>query len=488
MHRRWTTRPDLHEVLFGLQGNQNVMPIRRDDYIFDLLFEVDTAFAAELIEEYKSPYQPAIILEFGACVPRRMFGHWERLMQHAQPAFEEDGTWNNRILLPLLLYSAQDATRSNPVHQDETEDGEDIYTAEITALAECVSMTLWKRPDGCAAALRWSAWLFRSIMSTLDSEGATYPRDIHSRAFPEWRIVQAAVEPQRAANWLEHTHQDVESEDELCVVAVKILAAHKHKLPVPGRKLLFEMLPDEPEEFLECTNGKRLQRLPSLFTIWGKRADAFGTRILSAALFDGRVAENFGKLWNRTLVLREIVEHSLVFKEDTEGQDDSRSRASETIAFVVSLGINLIDYIQDKRDEFEIEDRHRETLSLLSIMHDATREMIAIDPIGRGRMQHIHDHLCVRRLLYEAPQVGEPIGAAPLYETDCPTAGDLLFERSEISRSFFNCLQMLLANGVTRERIKQALSEVGLRLEKLVEQAQTLNVIEHNRKLNLEGL
>ena len=486
MHREWAAKPDLQEIWFGLRANQYILPFRSDWYIFDLLFEVDTAFAAELIEEYGAPFQPAMILSFGALNPR--LRHWERLMQFARPAFEPDGAWNGRILLPLLLRTAQDAMRSGVGRFDEGESATERRDAQFEQLAEAVASIIWARPDGCATALRWSAWLFRSIMSTLDGERASYPMGSSSRARPAWQTIEALVRREGSIAWRDLRPTDVASADELCLEAVRILAAQEHGQPTPGRELLFQMLPLEAEQFLEGDRGARVRELPSLFMTWGKRADAFGTRILATALFDEDVAATFAKLWNCTLVLREITEHGHAFQLDDGDYDDRVRRASETIRFVISLGINLIDCLQDERQTAQLPNRHTATLALSSTMHDATREMLAIDPIGRRDMEHIHNHLCVRRLVYEASHPRRAALAAPLSETDLPTAGDLLFERCEVSPSFFNCLQMLLANGITRERIERALQSVGIRLDELVEQARRLNSIEHMRTIDLTDL
>lgn len=485
MHRQWNAKPDLHEIWFGLRALQYVKPLRNDWYIFDLLFASDTAFAAELIETYREPYQPALILHFGALDPNRRFADWMRLVEAALPAFEADGAWNGRVLLPLLLLAAQGATRGGLGYRGEDEETTERRDARLAELAEAVASTLWARPDGGAATLRWGGWLFRSAMSALDGERVPFPRDVTSRARPDWLIIQALVQSEASAALVDLRPADLPAEDELCLEAVRILAAQEHHRDVPGRDLLLQMLPDEPEDFLEGENGKRRRELPSLFVIWGKRADAFGTRVLAAALFDQDVAAGFADLWRRTLTLRELAEHSHAFRSDDSANDDHARRAAETIRFVIALGVNLIDYVQDARQKIAFGDRRATTLALFSTLHDATREMLATDPVGRRDMEKVHDHLCIRRLFYEDAYAKENAVAAPLAEADSPTVGDLLYERCEVSRSFFESLQMLRINGISRERIEGALDSVSVRLDRFIEQAQRLNAIEHSRTIDL---
>ncbi len=488
MHRRWAEKPDLHEIWFGRTGGGQVMLHRSDWHLFDLLFEIDTAFAAELIETYEAPYQPALILQWGALDPNRRFADWTRLMEAALPAFEADGTWNGRVLLPLLLCAAEDTLRSGHGFRAEDQDAAQRHDARLVELSKAIASAILERQDGEAVSLRWGGWLFRRVMSLLDVERVPFPRDPDSRARPAWLAIEALVEASASIQWLGLRPGDVRAEDELCLEAVRSLAARHHNRTVPGRDLIFEMLPDSPEDFLEGEAGRRMRELPSLFVIWGKRADAFGTRILAATFFAGDVAATFADLWRRTLVLREIAEHGHAYRSDERGDDDRTARASQTIRFVIALGINLLDYVQDTRLDAPLEDRRIATLDLLATLHDATREMLAIDPIGRRDMESIHNHLCVRRLFYEDARPDENPVAAPLAEADRPTAGDLLVERCAVDRSFFETLQMLRSNGIARERISRALAGVHISLDGLVEQAQRLNAVEHVRTIDLTGL
>lgn len=487
IHEQWTAQPELHEIWFGLRSNHCAFPFRSDYHIFDLLFELDTEFAVELIEDYGSPFQPATILSFGRFSPHRRFAHWEQLIKLALPAFKADGTWNHCILLPLLLHIAQDSMQ--PISVRASENGSEIESLgiQLRELADAVATPIWTRPDASATALRWSAWLFRSAMSKLDGEQVPFPQDAQSRAYTDWMVIQALGEPKTSVSCLDLNPIDVASEDEFCIQAVQVLVAERQKRDVPGRDFLLQLLPDEPEQFLDGDQGKRMRRLPSLFVIWGKRPDAIGTRVLATALFDEHVDITFKDLWHRTLVLREIAEHYHAFRSDNTRHDDGAMQATQTLRFLISIGINLIDYVQDSRYTVEFEDRHATALALFSILHDATRELLAIDVIGHQDLTSIHNQLCVRRFLYEKSKIGELEVAAPLNETDRPTAGDLLFERSGVSRSFFDCLQMLFANEITQEQITGALGTVGVDIVKLVREARRLNAIEHSRTINLDG-
>jgi len=489
MRRRWTDKPDLHEIWFGLHAVGHIAPFRNDWYIFDYLLVSDAVFAAHLVEAYGDPYQPAVILQYGTLSPHRRFSDWMRLIEVALPAFEPDGTWNGRVLLPLLALAAQDAARFGLADRGQDKRSGEQRDARILEIAEAVAGALWARSDGAGATLRWGGWLFRSLMSDLDTERVSFPHDPRSRGHFTWLIIDALVRSPSSLAWLDLRPADIAPEDELCLEAVRILAAQAHGCDVPGRDLLFGMLPSNPEQFLEGSDATRRRELTSLFVIWGKRADALGTRVLASGLFNHDVAATFADMWRRTLTLREIAEHGHAFQAYDDVYEDHARRASDTIRFILALGINLIDYVQDASQSVTVESRRATTLALFSTLHDATREMLAIDPIGRRDLERLHDHLCVRRFIYEGVHgEGNTLASDPLDETDKPTAGDLLYERCEVSRAFFSSLQMLRINGVARGRIERALESVGVSLSQLIQQARLLNAIDHNRVIELQGI
>jgi|APMI01.1.fsa_nt_gi hypothetical protein len=482
---QWRAEPNLKDIWFGLRGLGYVTPFRTDWHIFDLLFEVDPVFAAELIESYDEPFQPALILQWGELSPDRRFADWQQLLSLAQPAFEQDGRWNGRIMLPLLLMLAQGAmhgaymSRRDDLAADKRED------PRRKALVEAVSSALLERPDGTSAALRWGGWLFRSMMGALHQDGAAFPLDASSRAWPTWSMLDALARSPASVAWLEHRPPDMPEDEELCVEGMRILAASHHDRQIPGRDLLLEMLPSSPEAFLDGEVAKRVRELPAIFTTFCKRPDALGIRVIALALLDANVAETFGMLWRQTLTLREIAEHSEAFRSDDAYVDQAIRNASETIRFVIALGINLLDYVQDRNQTVAFQDRHATAQALFVNLHDATREMMAIDRLGRRELSNHLDHLCVRRFAYEATR--SPGIAAPLSVTDYPTAGQLLAERCEVSPAFFGTLQMLRANGITSQAINQALESVGISLDRLIREALRLNAIEVDRHIDLTG-
>ena len=209
-----------------------------------------------------------------------------------------------------------------------------------------------------------------------------------------------------------------------------------------------------------------MRKLPALFTTFGDRPDAIGTRVMAMALAfgpDDPVAA-FRDLWRRTIVLREIAGHGTPRTLEDVGDLGMSRRASETIRFVIALGINLLDILQDGRSGIVLADHRGAVLDLLGLLHDATREARAIGGLILPGKERVSDHLVVRRFLYEREHVRgakavEVTVKVPLDEADAPTAGDMLFDRVSISPAFFQTLSLLRANGVDWDRVMRALGE-----------------------------
>lgn len=485
----WQTKPDLTKIWFGLRELGYLMYSRDDLWIFDLLFKTDLTFAVELIEEYGDPFRPYAILECSTSAPYRYFDVWKRLLEKALPAFETDGSWNGRVLEPLLLYIAQNTLKWSI--QERRLDNEEQYKqrdVELSDLTEIIATSVWARSDGAQVTLRWGGRLFRDVMSALHSEHAAVPTDPKSGARLAWLIIESLFRSKESTAWVEISPPDGPPDDEPFLQALRLLAAEEHGCALPHRDFLLKMLPESHEEYMEGEQAKRLRDLPDLFTVWNARPDVLGMRVLALELIDEDVVARFKALWRRTLTLREMAEHDPSFQMGKRDYEDYGRKASDAIYFILSIGINVIDHLQDFDRNITSLDRREATKNLFEIMYDATREMMAIGRLGRDKLENIHNHLCLRRVLYNESYVGTVKFKAPLATNDKPTLGELLYERREVGRQFFDCLQFLLINHTSAEQIERELSEVGLSLEEIVIEADHLNAIEEKRKVNLAGL
>jgi hypothetical protein len=469
--RQWRQNPSLLELWWGVRAAQYLRPFRSDHLIFDLLFATDISFAAQLLESYPSPLEPKLIFDLGWHGPRSSFAIWKGLMEAARLAFDADGDWNGCFLLPLLLRIAQD------------ELGQEADEAERATVVDEVRRVLFQRSDGPPAALRWGAWLFRTSMRRLNR--SQHEPAAGKESAPDWRLTEALFKSPQAGIWQQTQPRDCPAEEEWCLAAMRILAANCHDIVLPHIDLLAEALPREPEAFLDGPDGARLRELPSLFVHLDGRPDGLGFRILALPLVSV-AAKQFSALWQQTLALREIVEHRTLSFDEGDAADDAARPASEMIQAVLSVGLCLVDLVQTPANTVSSGNPHTKTLSLLRTLHEATSEMLAIDPVRARNWELLHDHLCARRLLYEERSTVASGIAAPLKRTDQPTLGELLASRLGLSLSFLNCLRTLRANGVEVDRIREELAAIGVDFELLLRQIAQHDAIEATRKIDPE--
>ena len=482
---KWHLVPSLRDIWFGLRAMDHVMAHRPDDFVFDLLFRIDTAFAAELIEEYGAPYLPSLVLRFSAFDPAERYEDWALLVKHAAPSFDEDGSWNSRVLLPMLLGMAHDALRGAGPHLDAPEEEVERYDAETKALVMAATGRVLERPDGAAASLHWAAWSYRSTLASLHDEGRAFPHEA-SRGRGTWMVCEALAEDGRSTTWL-GMRPGAEAEDEpLTFEAVRILAAAEHGMEMPPSSALHSCLPDTPEQWLDGPSADRLRERTQPFTTWLHRPDALGVWTLARPLFGPHAVRELGALWRRTLPLRELMEHRRATDDRRDGAQPAFDAAS-IIRLVASLGIALLDGVQDNRMNFG-SNRQRACHELFDLMYDITRELLALaGPYNRDETQ-LHDHLIVRRMVYDEAHPNNADLAAPLSDPTIAPVREMLSVRLEVSPSFFDCLGTLRRNGVALDRIEDALRKAGAEPEHLLTQAQRWNAIEAQRQIETAPL
>ena len=480
LHRQWQKKPNLSEILSSLNKNQYFLPIKSDKYILDLIFEISPITACELMEEYKNPYQVEMILNEGFISPSHKYENWKILMQNALSAFEENGNWNGRILAPLLLSVAIDAVVSG---NNLTDRGEANNFANLSELVFSMSDVISVRGDYDAISFRWCGWLLRSIII----DGVVDIEKCKPRHKISWLIVQYFVDNKPPVNWKELNPSDIKNEDILCFEAAKILAFEKLGLKYKIENLIFGILPNEPEEFLEGDKGKRMRSLVSLFTGWQKRPDALGVRIIASNLVSDDVVSLYEQLWRKTIILREMVEHNFSTKEKTHEIDVARD-ASAILRFINFIGINMLDTLYFNDTETNLNSCLETLQKLFELVNNSLHELMAIESIGMHEIEEISNHLCLRRIFFDSEfstsrnnQVSIPLNVAP-------TLGDILFYRCRIDREFFACINLLIINGATESYIANSLASVGVNFNSMVKQAVELNKISKDRKIDLSFL
>jgi hypothetical protein len=132
---------------------------------------------AELLDRFDNPYQIwAVLSGWGGLGLDRSFSTWSEMFRHAQPSFEEDGTWTRRTLEPLLLAIAADAIGQARLPKDTPDDLVVARGEELNLLLAEISKVIGQKQGGSSLGLRWGAWLFRLSAGGGSSDEEPYGR------------------------------------------------------------------------------------------------------------------------------------------------------------------------------------------------------------------------------------------------------------------------------------------------------------------------
>lgn len=473
----WRTAPELQSVWFGLPQAQHIFHWGEFSTLANIYISCSPARLTQLLERFDNPYQ--IWSAITGLHVNKHFAQWSQLFAYALPAFESNGNWNGKTLEPLLLVIAQDGLRQARLPQTATEETIAVRANELDTLTTAIADVIAAKPQGAQLGLRWGAWLFRMSTGGTATEQAPRLEDLRYGAAPFWRMLEALARSSAATGWNEIDVPDPYSEEVLCVLATKVLAASEQSLAFPDDAPLFRCLPEMPEDFLG-ENGRVTRDRVRLFWTYNSRPDALKFRIFGLLLVQDDPVSRFRGLWKRTLILRELAEHW-----QSGQQDDGREDAKQVLGMVLAIGLSVIDYYADSRRTFPRDPQ--QFGELFRLVYDGVRELRAIELFNREFYSSLSTHLLIRRALYEGSTIRDiplPVSLAP--DTD-PTLSTMLADIAGIAPIFFDGLDSLLRNGVSIQHVAAAIRSRGIDLSSLVSAATELNNIDERRPYRIDA-
>jgi hypothetical protein len=480
----WRRAPDLRSVWLGLPQMRHVHLFSEVDSLVNIYFTVDAARAVELLSRFDNPYQIwAVLSGIGGLGLDRNFAAWADFLRHAPPSFVDDGSWTGRTLEPLLLVIAQQALSEARVPEDTGADVMTVREGELRSLTTAITALIAEKPQGAALALRWGGWLFRFSSSALDHEGQQYPRDLRQRSTPFWRMLETLARSEAAKSWNAIPVADAASDEVLCLLCSKILAANENNFALPDREPLWRCIPAAPEDFLG-EQGCATRNLTSLFSTFGARPDGLKFRMLSFLFLAGDPVALYRQFWRRTLTLRELAEHW-----QSGEPNDGRIDAKRVLGMVLAVGLSLVDCyaVASLPNDVDTHDRSIHFGELFGLVYDGLREIQAIELFDQTFWSTLYMHLLIRRALYENARAGDVVITAPLGPDVQPTLASMLANVAGVTPAFFQGLDGLTRNGVSVDRVTAALSEGGINLPMLVDSARRLNEIDPRQPLQIEA-
>jgi hypothetical protein len=290
---RWREAPNLRDMRSGPRWMRYERGLDETQTLAHIYLKLNMRALAEFLDRFDNPHQIWNILTGWANLGLdRKFAAWAGLFQHAQPAFEKDGSWTKRTLEPLLLAIAEEALNQARLPRNAAEDVVREQGEEFNILAKGIGEIISQKPVGGPLALRWGAQLFRLGAHGTDEQ--PYPRDLRDITTPLWRMLEALGRSDAASAWNDITVPDAAPEDKLSLLAAKIVAADERKSKFPDMKPLLDCCPDGPEGFLGIEAiGKRMETMP--FLTQNTRPDALRFSCVRLAVFSGQSRRSLSK-------------------------------------------------------------------------------------------------------------------------------------------------------------------------------------------------
>ena len=469
-HDDWIKNPSL-TALWQLTIQHGAQSVDRDDDgILSIVADIDIGAFVELARIFKTPYAVySALFRSGASWS---FERWQGMLAASPPAFDENRCWTGSTLAPLLLGIGLDQLRF-PLRADASDDEVAEATKEATDLTNEIAKIVAARPDGAPCAERWAAWLMRSSMAGVSDQATPHPTDLRSGGYVAALLLDTLARTP-LKNWSPISCAHAEPWEPWCYrAAVTCVALIQQQVLPSTQDFLIEW--DLTPEDWTLERGQRLRAHASMFEVFGKRPDAYGTRVLALNLVEAdEPASLWRQLWRSANTLREIVEFG---DQDDEfgGGWQGRSDASGLLKLVFGLGLMMVDHlITPSRDL--ICDRRAALESILPALIEAVREMTAIDSLNTIYWKECARHLAIRRAVWlsgraAAQGLGDII---ILDDLTAPTLADFVSDLNGDTEGLLGFIDAAVRNGVDRSALKTALNEAAADLNSEILLAERL--------------
>ena len=148
----------------------------------------------------------------------------------------------------------------------------------------------------------------RQAMTSLSNERLPFPTDARSRGYIDTALIDALAKELPAEGWGSLASNDAEAWEVWCYRAVLVCVALAGTGPMPPVEEFLAEWVLTPEDWA-TERGQNLKAHALLFDTLGKRADAYGTRLLALPLVEvSNPDEVWRRVWDATSIIREIVE------------------------------------------------------------------------------------------------------------------------------------------------------------------------------------
>lgn len=431
-----------------------------DDHVLSIVVQIDVAEFVRLLALYDYPDPVAHALFW--CGTAWRFDRWRAVALTAPVAFGERGEWNGSLILPLLLSIARNQFQFGLGREPTSEQVADA-DKEIKMLAAEIARTIALRPDAFECMTRWGNWLIRNEIPAVSANPVPYPMNAASGGFVDDALLEALIRELPADRWTPEPAPDIENWEPWCHFASGALIALAGKTSMPSAAALLDEWHLTPDTW-PSQHGQRLRLHADPFHGVQPRADGYGARLLALSIVEGEPAdERWGKFWDATTALREVVEFG--DSEETDGGGwQRRTDAAKLLMLQFGIGLMMMDHLIEPPRPLGY-DRRSALRGLLALLDEAVREMAAVDQFHGKFWSEAVRHLAIRRARWlSGPTATDSIAFSAEAK---PTLADFIRALAGDTENLLTLAYIAQQNGVDKAALASAFkaAEVDLRSE-----------------------
>ena len=476
-------RSKLDEIWWELRGWSGFMNYESEMPLFEVFYELEPGEFIETISKCANPYLVSALLVAARIGPfASKFSDWQRMIAAAPKAFEDDGTWNHSVLMPLLLVEARSQllqVRQNLRSPDLESVDLGLIKDEITRSAKLIANALAGRSDAPAIFARWTPWLMRQILLARSEKEVG---DVTSAAFADDTLIDMIGSKLYGSSLPQSSPNDASTWEAWCYRCVLVSFAYNGHIKVPDWSSFVDEWDISPDDWA-CAKGHLLRERASLVTGLHKEMPGIAANFLAYPITQSTSpAEYWIGLWNNAVTLREIVEFG--DPDATTDEYNSRSEAGRLLLLLFRVGLATFDQCA-ARYSGNVSPDSRSIARLFSALSSANYEMREIDStLNQDAWGTIAQHLAVRRMIWALPSSSERNSTkySNVFEAnDTPSVPDILAASKGDVIELAGLLQSLSLNDPDGSIVKGFLNSALIDMPSIVQLVRTLNQY-HPRK------
>ncbi len=466
----------LDELWRGLQWF-DIFFYKEDFPLFNLLLKLEPERFIQLMSSARNPdLVNSALLVTGAGRFGSSFSEWAYLAESAPRSFNEDGSWNGSCVVPLLLFSARSEILESKGVMYRTGRQFDVSSTELELELEIGSAvraaigSLSKRSDAVPMFMRWSTWLVRNLISSVEKDRTTPG----SPEYLDLALLTAIGEYLRPFEPKADLPPDASEWETWCRLCVLSLYASNGMAHPPKSEVFTDSWRLSWEDWFG-PQGAKTRLLASRFTFATDEVPGLGPNLLAYPLANtSEGLRVWCDSWDSAQVLREVVEFSV---PGPAGGAASPYEGSKLLLLLFRVGLAVLDQrvLQIKSSD---RDNVTDLVAFYQSLAEIVDDMLEIDgTIGRSEWVAARLHLIARRVIWEDDRGRE----GTFSRTDAPSLSDYLDQTRHDAVELLRIVEAVLANGKHEAKARRALDDACIDRSRMVNILRRLNELDARR-------